>query len=49
MPRIARLDAPGVLHHVMGRGIKGGLMNVLKTGSSQEFWGNVDTPPFFYE
>ncbi len=22
MPRLARLDAPGVLHHVMGRGIK---------------------------
>ncbi len=21
MPRLARLDAPGVLHHVMGRGI----------------------------
>lgn len=23
MPRLARLDAPGVLHHVMGRGIEG--------------------------
>ena len=23
MPRQARLDAPGVLHHVMGRGIEG--------------------------
>ena len=22
MPRFARLDAPGVLHHVMGRGIE---------------------------
>ncbi len=22
MPRSARLDAPGVLHHVMGRGIE---------------------------
>ncbi len=22
MPRTARLDAPGVLHHVMGRGIE---------------------------
>jgi len=22
MPRLARLDAPGVLHHVMGRGIE---------------------------
>ena len=24
MPRLARLDAPGVLHHVMIRGIEGG-------------------------
>lgn len=24
MPRLARLDAPGVLHHVMGRGIERG-------------------------
>ena len=23
MPRLARLDAPGVLHHVIGRGIEG--------------------------
>ena len=23
MPRLARLDAPGVLHHVMGRGFEG--------------------------
>ena len=23
MPRLARLDAPEVLHHVMGRGIEG--------------------------
>ena len=23
MPRHARLDAPGTLHHVMGRGIEG--------------------------
>jgi len=23
MPRQARLDAPGTLHHVMGRGIEG--------------------------
>lgn len=23
MPRLARLDAPGILHHVMGRGIEG--------------------------
>jgi len=22
MPKLARLDAPGVLHHVMGRGIE---------------------------
>jgi hypothetical protein len=22
MPRLAKLDAPGVLHHVMGRGIE---------------------------
>ncbi len=22
MPRLARLDVPGVLHHVMGRGIE---------------------------
>ncbi|MBL7174042.1 MAG: hypothetical protein ISS68_14530 [Desulfobacteraceae bacterium] len=22
MPRLARLDAPGVLHHVIGRGIE---------------------------
>jgi putative transposase len=22
MPRLARLDAPGVMHHVMGRGIE---------------------------
>jgi putative transposase len=22
MPRLSRLDAPGVLHHVMGRGIE---------------------------
>jgi REP-associated tyrosine transposase len=22
MPRLARLDAPGVLHHVVGRGIE---------------------------
>src|SRR4030066_1672423 len=26
MPRQARLDAPGVLHHVMGRGIEQGLI-----------------------
>jgi hypothetical protein len=26
MPRLARLDAPGVLHHVMGRGIERGKM-----------------------
>lgn len=25
MPRQARLDAPGALHHVMGRGIEGQL------------------------
>ena len=24
MPRLARLDAPGVLHHIMGRGIERG-------------------------
>ncbi len=24
MPRLARLDAPSVLHHVMGRGIERG-------------------------
>ena len=24
MPRLSRLDAPGVLHHVMGRGIERG-------------------------
>jgi hypothetical protein len=23
MPRLARLDAPGILHHAMGRGIDG--------------------------
>ncbi len=22
MPRLARLDAPGIFHHVMGRGIE---------------------------
>ena len=26
MPRQARLDAPGTLHHVMGRGIEGSEM-----------------------
>jgi len=36
MPRLARLDAPGVLHHVMGRGIEG----------KKIFWNNKDRGDF---
>jgi putative transposase len=36
MPRLARLDAPGVLHHVMGRGIEG----------KKIFWNNKDRADF---
>lgn len=36
MPRSARLDAPGVLHHVMGRGIEG----------KEIFLGDVDRDDF---
>ncbi len=35
MPRLARLDAPGVLHHVMGRGIE------KRKISSIGIWTNV--------
>ena len=30
MPRLARLDAPGILHHVMGLGILGYLVGEVK-------------------
>ena len=33
MPRLARLDAPGVLHHVMGQGIER-LNNILTDTST---------------
>jgi putative transposase len=33
MPRLARLDAPVVLHHVMGRGIEG--RNIFLTNKDQ--------------
>jgi putative transposase len=36
MPRLARLDAPGVLHHVMGRGIE----------RKKIFWNNKDRRDF---
>jgi len=36
MPRLARLDAPGVLHHVMGRGIE----------RSKIFWNDKDRVDF---
>jgi REP element-mobilizing transposase RayT len=36
MPRSARLDAPGVLHHVMGRGIE----------RKKIFWNNNDRKDF---
>jgi putative transposase len=34
MPRLARLDAPGVLHHIMIRGIE--RRNVFKNNEDQE-------------
>ena len=36
MPRLARLDAPGVLHHVMGRGIEGEKI-FLNDGDRKDF------------
>jgi len=36
MPRLARLDAPGVLHHVMIRGIEGRKI-FLATSDHQDF------------
>jgi hypothetical protein len=36
MPRLARLDAPEVLHHVMGRGIE----------RRKIFWNNKDRVDF---
>ncbi|PXF54113.1 MAG: hypothetical protein C4B58_16185 [Deltaproteobacteria bacterium] len=36
MPRLARLDAPGVLHHVMGRGIE----------RKNIFWNDKDRSDF---
>ena len=36
MPRLARLDAPGVLHHVVGRGIEG----------KEIFLGDIDRNDF---
>jgi len=36
MPRLARLDAPGVLHHVMGRGIE----------RRKIFWNDKDRSDF---
>jgi putative transposase len=33
MPRTARLDAPGVLHHVMIRGIEG--RNIFRTNKDR--------------
>ena len=34
MPRQARLDAPGALHHVMGRGIEG--TSIFRTDGDRE-------------
>jgi len=34
MPRQARLDAPGALHHVMGRGIEG--TSIFRTNKDRE-------------
>ena len=34
MPRQARLDAPGALHHVMGRGIEG--VSIFRSDEDQE-------------
>jgi len=34
MPRLARLDAPGTLHHVMGRGIEG--TNIFRTDKDRD-------------
>src|SRR4030042_3410054 len=36
MPRLARLDAPGVLHHVMGRGIE--KTNIFITDEDREYF-----------
>lgn len=36
MPRLARLDAPGVLHHVIGRGIE----------REEIFLGDIDRDDF---
>jgi len=38
MPRLARLDAPGVLHHVMGRGIE----------RKKIFYSDIDRNDFIY-
>ena len=42
MPRSARLDAPGVLHHLMGRGIEGRKFSGTKgiRGTSYPAWRN---------
>lgn len=40
MPRQARLDAPGTLHHVIGRGIEG--VKILREEADrEEFIGRV--------
>ena len=41
MPRSARLDAPGILHHVMGRGIEKGAIFL-------DAKGREDTPLISY-
>jgi REP element-mobilizing transposase RayT len=35
MPRLARLDAPGILHHVMGRGIERKKIFIIDTDRNE--------------
>ncbi len=42
MPRLARLDAPGILHHVMGRGIEGRKI-FLKDRDRKDFLDRLST------
>jgi putative transposase len=44
MPRLARLDAPGVLHHIMGRGIEGNKI-FIRDKDRQDFVGRLGCTP----
>ena len=39
MPRQARLDAPGALHHVIGRGIEG--ISIFRSDEDRENWLSI--------